>query len=86
MQDSKRDISQILVDFGIYNQSGIASMRLDKELREYFASEISKAREEEGKKFIEIFSNLKKEDLVDRGFILAIIKEELSKLTTKQLN
>lgn len=52
-------------------------------LMEFIEQEIEKAREEEDKKFIEIFSNLKKEDLVNRGFILAIIKEELSKLTTK---
>ena len=54
IKDSKRDISQILVDFGVYNQSGIATMRLDKELREYFDSEISKAIEEKNKRIEEL--------------------------------
>jgi len=42
--------------------------------------ELDKAREEGYEKLIEVFNNLKNEDLVNKGFILSIIKEELSKL------
>jgi len=40
------DISQILVDYGVYNQSGINAMELDKKLRELFEQELDRTREE----------------------------------------
>ena len=42
MEKKEKDVSQILVDYGVYNQSGINAMKLDKELRNL----LDKAREE----------------------------------------
>jgi len=51
-----------------------------EELASFISKELDKAREEGYEKLIEVFNNLKNEDLVNKGFILSIIKEELSKL------
>ena len=51
-----------------------------EELERFVQQELDKAREEGYEKLIEVFNNLKNEDLVNKGFILSIIKEELSKL------
>lgn len=92
------DISQILVDYGVYNQSGINAMELDRKLRELFEQELDRAREEgyqncmddiwekakELRSWTEHDGSISATD-IEAGLREAYleIEEELSKLTTK---
>lgn len=54
-----------------------------EELEHFIEQELDRAREEVYTDLIKEFDMLKEEDRVAKWFILAILKEELSKLTTK---
>jgi len=91
------DISQILVDYGVYNQSGISAMELDKKLRELFEQELDKAREEtrqeERDMFIVRYATVSFNEVIKTIKTLSVIEflsikwglkgKKKSKLTTK---
>ena len=91
------DISQILVDYGVYNQSGINAMELDKKLRELFEQELDRAREEtrqeERDMFIVRYATVSFNEVIKTIKTLSIIEflsikwglkgKKKSKLTTK---
>lgn len=79
----KKDWEQRLEDFYFEREKILPDQSVGIDIddwKEFISQELDKARKEEYKKLIEIFSNLKKEDLVNKGFILSLIKEELSKV------
>lgn len=68
------------------NQTGNTSgyiTTVTENVLDFILEELDKAREEVYTDLIKEFDMLKEEDRVAKWFILAILKEELSKLTTK---
>lgn len=77
----KKDISQLLVDYGVYNQSGISAIELDKKLRKLFDQEVDKAREEErkkvGKEIVNLFIGINKWMSIQPGLKLEAVTDKV---------
>ncbi len=75
---NEEDISQILVDFGVYNQMGINAEKLDMRLRDYVSQLVSGGtftREE-----LETLYTLTSDAYIDSPDLRSSIMSKLSKL------
>ena len=70
----KKDISQLLVDYGVYNQSGINAIGLDKALRKLLEKEKARTRKNYFEELLSLYGFREFDDDEHTGFV---INEEL---------